>query len=137
METNTILGIGVAVFTIFAVVQIVYLLGLIKAVAQMATFFKSIEANVNSSLAELKPTLENLKKITDDARAVTSDVREISGTVATVEREIRSLIAYIKEGVGSAVEANIAGLQAGIKTGVVTLVKNLQEGRSDDHDRAS
>jgi signal transduction histidine kinase len=136
MTTNTILEIGVAVFTVFAVVQIIYLLGLIKAVAQMATFFKRIEDNVNLSLVELRPTIENLKKITDDARAVTSDVREISSTVTTVEREIRSLITYIKEGVGPAVEANIAGLQAGIKTGVVALVKNLHEGRSDDHDRA-
>ncbi len=137
MTTNTIIGIGVAVFTVFAVVQIAYLVSLIKAVVQMTTFFKNIEGNVNASLAELKPTLENLRKITDDARAVSSDVRQISGRVATVEKEISSMVTYIKEGVGSTVSANIAGLQAGIKAGVSTLVNNLQQGRSDGHDRDS
>ncbi len=137
MTTNMILGIGVAVFTVFAVVQIVYFVGLIKVVARMAMFFKNIEDNVNASLAELKPTLTNLKQITEDAQAVTGDVRQISARVATVEKEISSVVTSLKEGVSSTVGANIAGLQAGIKAGVATLVNNLQQERSDGHDRNS
>jgi hypothetical protein len=41
---------------------------------------------------------------------------------------------YVRNGLGPAAGANIAGLKAGITTGVVTLVKSLKEGRSDDHE---
>ncbi len=132
--TDTILGIGVVVFTIFAFVQIVYLVSLIKAVQGMMSFFKNIEDNLNSSLVEAKATLENLKQITEDARAVTGDIRQISAAVTGLQRDITSLAAYAKESLGSAVEANVAGLKAGIKAGVATLVKNLHQERSDHYD---
>ncbi len=132
--TDIILGVGVGVFTIFAVAQIVYLLSLIKAVHGMTSFFKNIEGNLNASLVEARATLENLKQITDDARAVTGDVRQISAAVTGLQKDITSLATYAKESLSSAVDANVAGLKAGIKAGVVTLVKNLHQERSDGHD---
>jgi len=47
---------------------------------------------------------------------------------------IRYLNEYVRKGFGPAAGANIAGLKAGITTGVVTLVKSLKKGRSDDHE---
>ena len=132
--TNIILGIGVAVFTIFAIVQIVYLVSLIRAIIGFMAFFKDIKGNLNASLVQAKATLENLKQITEDARAVTGDVRQISAGVAGLQKDMTSLAAYVKESVSSAAGANIAGLKAGIKAGVVTLVNNMQHERSDNHD---
>jgi uncharacterized protein YoxC len=102
---------------------------------RMAEFFRNTEANLNGTLSELRDTLENMKKITGNVNEVTEDVRQIADTAASVERSIRGLYFSAKEGLGTAAEARIAGLKAGIRTGVVTLVKNLQEGRSDDHER--
>jgi hypothetical protein len=70
-----------------------------------------------------------LRKISGDIGAVTSDVKQISYTATSVERSIRGVYDYMKEGLGSAAGANIAGLKAGMTTGVATLVKKIQEGR--------
>jgi hypothetical protein len=41
---------------------------------------------------------------------------------------------YMRKSLGPAAGANIAGVKAGTTAGVVTLVKDLKEGRSDDHE---
>ena len=46
-------------------------------------------------------------------------------TVARVEKTVNGLYEYYKEGLGEAARANIAGLKAGVKAGVVTLLKDL------------
>jgi hypothetical protein len=130
-----ILGIGVATFFVYTIFNVTYVLSKRRMSESMASFFRSTEGNLNAALAELKETLENLKKITSDVSAVTGDVKHISSSVARVERNIRGVYDHMKEGLGSAAGANIAGLKAGITTGVVTLVKNMREGRSDDHER--
>ncbi|HUJ17434.1 MAG TPA: hypothetical protein VL197_05515 [Nitrospirota bacterium] len=133
--TDIILGIGVGTFIIYTVFHIMYILSIRKTSERMAAFFINSEADMSTALSELRGTLENLEKITGDVSEVTRDVREISDSVAVVKKTVRALYHSVKEGVGSAAEANIAGLKAGLRTGVVTLVKNLQEGRSDGHGR--
>jgi uncharacterized protein YoxC len=130
-----ILGIGVATFIVYTTFNVAYILSKKRMSDSMMSFLKNTEGNLNAALAELKETLENLKKITSDVNAVTGDVKQISSSVARVERNIRGVYGHMKEGLGSAAGANIAGLKAGIKTGVVTLVKNMRQGRSDDHER--
>lgn len=130
-----ILGIGVATFIMYTIFNVTYVLSKRRTSESMASFFRNTEGNLNAALAELKETLENLKKITSDVSAVTGDVKQISSSVARAERNIRGVYDRMKEGLGSAAGANIAGLKAGIATGVVTLVKNMREGRSDDHER--
>ena len=134
---EVILGIGVAAFIVYAAFNIVYLMGLKKSGDSMALFVKNSEGNVNATLVELKGTLENLRKISGDISEITEDVKQISNSVSEVEKSIRDLFDQIKEDLGSAAEANIAGLKAGISTGVSTLVKNLYEGRRDDHERGT
>ncbi len=132
--TDVLLGIGVAAFVVYAVFQIMYIRSMKRASDRMAEFFQNIEANLSGTLSELRDTLENMKKITGNVREVTEDVRQIAGTAASVERNIRVMYRSAKESLGTATEARIAGLKAGIRTGVVTLVRNLQEGRGDDHE---
>ena len=130
-----ILGIGVATFIVYTIFNVTYILSMRRTSDSMASFFKNTEGNLNAALGELKETIESLKKITHDVGAVTGDVKQLSNSVASVERSIRGVYDHMKEGLGSAAGANIAGLKAGITTGVVTLVKNMRQGRSDDHER--
>jgi uncharacterized protein YoxC len=122
-----ILSIGVVAFIIFAAFAISYLMSMKRTRATVEEFIKRTEGNINETLAELKRTLESIRKITGDVGAVTEEVRQISNTVARLDRIIRDVYGYIKGGLGPKAGANIAGLKAGIKTGVVTLVKNIQD----------
>ncbi len=132
-----ILGIGVATFIVYTIFNVTYILSMRRASDSMTAFFRNIEGNLNAVLSELRGTLENLKKIMGDVGEVTEDVKQISESVASVERRIRGVYDHMKEGLGSAAGANIAGLKAGITTGVVTLVKSMQEGRREDHERGT
>ena len=133
--TEIIAATGVLAFIIYAGYNISYIMSMKRTSDTLYGFVKNTEGNLNATLAELKGTLENLKKITGDFSVVTDDVRQITATVASVDRSVRNLYGIVKKGLGPAAEANIAGLKAGIKAGVVTLVRNLQEGRSDGHER--
>ncbi len=121
-----ILGVGVAAFIVYASFSISTLVSLKRTSATLDEFIKRTEGNINSTLAEVKGTLENVQKIIDDVGAVTQEIRQISNAVANLDRGIWKLYGYLKEGLGPTAEANLAGLKAGIKTGVVTLVKNLK-----------
>jgi hypothetical protein len=132
--TDIILGIGVAAFIVYTGFHISYILSVKRTSEQMGDFFQKTEGNLNAALAELRETLENVKNITGNVNAVSEDVRQISSTVASVEKIMRGLYEYAKEGLGPVAGANIAGLKAGITTGVLTLVKSFKEGRSDDHE---
>ncbi len=125
--TNIILSIGVLVFMIYTVYFIVSIRSLVRMSATIDEFLGRTEGNVNATLIELRGTLENIRKITGDVGVVTDEVRQISHTVAGLEKGIRDLYGFVRFGLGPATEANLAGLKAGIKTGVVTLVKNLRE----------
>jgi uncharacterized protein YoxC len=132
-----ILGIGVATFMVYTFFNITYIVSMRRMTDSMTEFFTNIEVNLNAALFELRGTLVNLKKITGDVGAVTEEVKQISDSVAGVERSIRSVYDHMKEGLGSAAGANIAGLKAGITTGVATLVKSMQEGRREEHERGT
>ena len=130
-----ILGIGVAAFIIYAAFSIVSTMSMKRTSDEMREFLKRSESNVDATLSELRGTLENIRKITGNVSAVTEDVKQISNSVANLEKGIRDLYEYIKESFSVAAEANIAGLKAGITTGVATLVKSMNEERSENHER--
>jgi len=124
---EVILGIGVATFIVYTIFNVTYTMSMRRTSDSIAAFFRNTEGNLNSALSELTETLENLKKATSDVCAVTADVKKISNSITSVERSIRGVYYFMKEGLGSAAGANIAGLKAGITTGVVTLVKRMQK----------
>ena len=134
---DILLGIGVTAFVVYAAFNIVYLMSMKKTNDSVSAFLKNTECNLNATLVELKGTLENMRKISGDISMVTEDVKQISNSVASVERSMWGLYDYMKEGLGSAAGAKIAGLKAGITTGVSTLVRSMQKGRGDDHERGT
>ncbi len=129
-----ILSVGVIAIIVYTAYFINYVQSLKRVSATVNDFIKRTEDTMNGALLELKGALENIRKITGDVGAVTEEVRQLSNTVASLEKGIRDVYEYMRNNLGSVVEANIAGLKAGIKSGVVTLAKNLQEKRSDDHE---
>ncbi len=126
-----ILSIGVIAFIVYAAFSIASSISLNRMSVAVHDFVKRTNDNVNGALVELKSSLENIRKITGDVSALAEEIRKISYTVTSLEKGMEkgiwNLYGYVKDGVGSTAEANIAGLKAGIKTGVVTLVKNLRE----------
>jgi len=132
--TQAILLIGVVAFIIYAAFSIAFLLDMRRTNIALRSFLMNTEGNLNDALLELKGTLENTNKITANVSGITRDVREITDTVVSVERGMKHLYGKVKDDVSAAAEANIAGLKAGIATGVVTLVRSLRERRNDDHE---
>jgi peptidoglycan hydrolase CwlO-like protein len=135
MMNDMLMNIGVVVFIVFAIVSIAYQLNAYRAASALREFLCQSSGDMKKVLTELSVSLENLRKITDNISVVTEDVREITSTVTDLQRDVRTLYSVIKETVGSTVKADIAGLKAGVKTGIVTLVKNLKEDRSDQDER--
>lgn len=133
--TQTILLIGVVAFIIYAAFSISYIREIQHTSSMLRAFLKNTEGDLNATLIELKSTLENMNKITANVSGITQDVRYITDTVITLEKGVEALYGKVKDEVATAAEANIAGLKAGITTGVVTLVRSLQERRSDDDER--
>jgi uncharacterized protein YoxC len=134
-----ILGIGVAAFIVYAIFSIVYMMSMKRVNDALHDFILRTEANANATLAELKVTLEKIRIVTDDIGAVTQDARQISNSLVSLEKGVRTLFEYVKEGVGSAAGASYAGLKAGIKAGIATFAKNPSaknptEKGSDDYE---
>ena len=130
-----LMNIGVVVFIVFAVVSIAYQVNNYRAASALRQFIRQSSGEIQNVLVELRVTLENFRKITDNVHVVTEDVREIANLVADLQRDIRTLYSFIRETVGGTVKADIAGLKAGVKTGMAALVKNLREERSDRDER--
>jgi len=131
---QAILFIGVVAFIVYAAFGISYFMDLRRTSNALREFLMNTEGNLNATLKELKGTLENMNKITTDVSRITQDVRDITDTVVSVEKGIQNFYGKVKDEVATAAGANVAGLKAGIATGVVTLVRNLKERRSDDHE---
>ena len=132
---DMLMNIGVVVFIVFAIVSIVYQVNNYRAAASLRQFISQSSGDMQKVLVELRVSLENFRKITDNISVVTEDVREITNTVADLQRDISTLYSFIWETVGGTVKADIAGLKAGVKTGMATLVKHLKEERSDRDER--
>lgn len=130
-----LMNIGVVVFIVFAIVSIAYQVNNYRAATALRQFIRQSSGEIQNVLVELRVTLENFRKITDNVHVVTEDVREIANLVADLQRDIRTLYSFIRETVGGTVKADIAGLKAGVKTGMAALVKNLREERSDRDER--
>jgi uncharacterized protein YoxC len=133
---DVILGVGVGAFIIYSVCIVYAMRSVIRMSSTINDFIRRTEGKMESGISELRETLGNMRKITGDISAVTEEVKRLYHTVAAMEENLENIYGSIKDGLGTA-ETNIAGLKAGIKTGVVTLVKNIKKGRSDDHERGT
>lgn len=125
--TQILLIIAVITFIIYVVFNIIYLIDLRKTSVALRHFIIKTEENLNPALNELSRTLEEIRKVTYDVSAVVERLRTAAGAIVTVEKSIRNFYGYYKEGLGRAAQANMASLKAGLKAGVVNLVKNLKK----------
>jgi hypothetical protein len=125
--SGIILDIGIIVFIIYAAVNIFYIIDLRRTSVAARELIRNTGENLNPAMVELRGTLENIRKMTDEIGILTRYVRLAAVSAAALEKGLGKFWGYYKDDVGKAVSANIAGLKSGIKTGVVTLVRNLKE----------
>jgi len=128
---DLLLNTGVVVFIIYAIASIIYQVSAYRAAVALRQFITLSSGDLLTTLAEFRATLENFRKISDNVTGVTEDVREITSSVADLQKEVRAMYGVIKDAAGTEARADLAGLKAGIRTGVATLVKGLNEERSE------
>ncbi|OGW38920.1 MAG: hypothetical protein A2X58_07380 [Nitrospirae bacterium GWC2_56_14] len=128
---------GVVVFIIYALVSIAYQVNAYRAASVLRQLVTQSSGDLLAVLAELRAALGNFRKISENVTVVTEDVREVTSSVAELQQEVRTLYRVIKDTAGVEARADLAGLKAGIRTGVATLVKGIKEERSDDHERGT
>ena len=130
-----LLNTGVVVFILYALVSIMYQVSAYRAAVELRQFIRRSSGDLLTTLAEFRATLDDFRKISDNVTTVTGNVREITSSVVDLQHEVRTLYGSIKGAAVDEVRADVAGLKAGIRTGVATLVKSYQEERSDEDER--
>ena len=129
-----ILGIGVAAIVIHVAVNIRYLASMKQTSDLVREMISKNGVAASETLADLKISMGNARLITDNIRVISEDVRQITNDVAGLETAVQELLAYMKTNMAAAAGANIAGLKAGIRSGVTALVQNIQHERSNEHE---
>jgi hypothetical protein len=124
---KTLLTIGLVVFIIYAMFNIAYLIEMRRTSIALRQLVRRTEENLHPALTALRGILEDIGKTTYTISALTESIREAAETVATLEKNLSDLYEYYKKNLGEAARANMAGLKAGVKAGVVTLLKDLND----------
>ena len=122
---EALINIGIVVFVIYAAFNISNIIEMRRTSSALRQLIKRTEENLHPALTALRGILEDIGKATYNIAVLTRSLREVAETVARVEKTVNGLYEYYKEGLGEAARANIAGLKAGVKAGVVTLLKDL------------
>ncbi len=127
-EALVIIGIvGIVVFIIYAAFNITHIIEMRRTSIALRKLIERTEENLHPALRALRGILEDIGKATYNIAVLTRSLREVAETVARVEGTVNGLYEYYKEGLGGAARANIAGLKAGVKAGMTTLLKDLNE----------
>jgi energy-converting hydrogenase Eha subunit H len=118
---------GIIAFIIFAAVSVVFLIIVLRSGAELRRTIKSTAEDLDSALVEFRAALAVVRKVADDAAAVTGNVRDLTDTAVYLERGARQLYENYLDDLGVAAGANIAGLKAGVRTGILTLFRNISD----------
>ena len=121
-----ILAIGVTAFIIYAAFNIFYLMELRRTSFAVRQLVEKAEENIHPTLAALRRALEDIGTVTDNVAELSKSLREAADAVTAAEKRIKALYLAYEDGISEAARANIAGVQAGIKAGVGTLLKGLK-----------
>jgi hypothetical protein len=124
---KTLLTMGLVVFIIYAMFNIAYLIEMRRTSIALRQLIRRTEENLHPALTALRGVLEDIGKTTYAIAALTEGVREVVETVSTLEKNLSDLYEYYKKNLGEAARANMAGLKAGVKAGVVTLLRDLND----------
>jgi uncharacterized protein YoxC len=124
---DALLTVAVVAFVVYVVFNVVYLIELKRTSAAVREFIKTTDGSLGPALEELRVTLGRVRKIADDAGGAVENIRQLTDAVGIMEKGIKRLYEYYKDDLGPAASANIAGWKAGVRTGVVTLLRTLKE----------
>jgi uncharacterized protein YoxC len=122
--TEILVLIGLIILMIFLGFLVYLIFEMRRTIMAMREFISRTEENLNPALIEMKLTFESIRTVTDDIGSVTAEVRDISEVIGDVSKNVRK-VSGIVDGVGHLIGANVAGLKAGIKTGLMTLFYNV------------
>jgi len=122
---ETLANTGIVVFIVYAAFSVANMIEMRRTSIALRRFVKRSEEDLYSALTALRGILEDIEKSTYNVAALTRSFREVAEAVTKVENTVTGLYAYYKEGLGETARANVAGLKAGVKAGVTTLLKNL------------
>lgn len=129
-----LLAIGIALFTVYVAFAIASAISIKRTSDRMREFLDD-GGSLNSALSEFRATLENMKKISSDISEVTADIKQVSHGVADAEKMLHDRLVSLDQSLSSSVEANIAGLKAGVAAGMESLVRNSTSRKEQHHER--
>ncbi|MDA8424156.1 MAG: hypothetical protein M0Z89_12555 [Nitrospiraceae bacterium] len=121
-----ILAIGVTAFIIYAAFNIFYVMELRRTSFAVRQLVEKAGENIHPTLVALRRALEDIGTVTDNVAELSKSLREAADAVTAAEKRIKALYLAYEDGISEAARANIAGVQAGIKAGVGTLLKGLK-----------
>ncbi len=127
MMHEILLAIGVVAFVVYAAFSIAHIIELRRASIALRQFIARTEENLHPSLAAVRVILEDIRETADDVAGLAKSVREAADTAKRIEQGVQGLYEYYLEGMGETARANMAGLKAGVKAGMITLLKDLSE----------
>jgi hypothetical protein len=122
-----LLAIGVVSFILFAFFNIFYIIEMRKTSWAMRQLIERAEGNLHPALAAMRYVFEDIKTITNNAVALSKSLREAAEALTAAQNSIKDIYQSYEENLDKSVRANVSGLKAGIKTGVVTLLSNLKD----------
>ncbi len=122
-----LVAIGVVAFIIFALFHILYIIEVRKTSLATRQLIARTEENLHPTLAAIRHSFEDIKTISDNAAALSKSLREAAEAMTTAQNTIKDIYRSYEENLDKSVRANVSGLKAGIKTGVVTLFNNLKD----------
>ncbi len=128
-----LLTIGVVTFIIYTVCTIVFFVEFFRVSFALRRFIQQTEQRLGPILTSLTGILDDIGKTTQSVAAFTG-IQKIAGSLASVEKVVRIVYESLRGNVGETARANIAGLKAGIKTGVISILNNMRDKKEDHHE---
>lgn len=122
---ETLVMTGTIALIILAAVAVVFLVMVLRSGAELRRTIRNTAEDMDSALVEFRAVLAVVRKAADDAAAVTGNVRDLTDTAVYLERGVRQVYENYLDELGVAAGANIAGLKAGVRTGILTLFRNF------------
>lgn len=128
-----LLNIGIVIFIVYAVFNIVYLIDMRKTSIAMRQLIAKTGENLSPALEELTHAVADIRKMTEDASQLLEGFRAAVGAIITVEKGVQNVYHYYRTNFRQSAQSNVSGIKAGVRAGVVNFLsslKNKKEGSS-------
>ncbi len=122
-----LLTVAVITFVIYAFFNISYLIEMRRTSVAMRQLITKTGENLHPTLSAVRSIFDNFKTIADNAAVLSKSLRDAAEALTVAQNAITDIYQSYAVNLGQKANANIAGLKAGIKTGVVTLFNNLKD----------